>query len=110
MGIFREEQHHSSTLTDPTTACTRKQHHHARKLSIRLIYVFARQLWKTGSLQHFTMSHKLVSNLGVAGGLWSDPLSYILPYSDADYQQALQERSLDPDKYSSLNGLFASFG
>jgi len=56
------------------------------------------------------MSHKLVSNLGVAGGLWSDPLSYILPHSDADYQQALQERSLNPDKYSSLNGLFAAFG
>jgi hypothetical protein len=56
------------------------------------------------------MSPPLISNLGVEGGLWSDPLSYILPHSDAGYQQALQERSLDPDKYSSLNGLFSSFG
>lgn len=56
------------------------------------------------------MAAKLVSNIGVAGGLWSDPLSYILPHSDADYQQALYARSMEPDKYSSLNGLFASFG
>jgi hypothetical protein len=75
-----------------------------------LFHVFDWHLWNIDSLKPSTMSHQLVPNLGVAGGLWSDPLSYILPHSDADYQEALQERSLDPDKYSSLNGLFASFG
>ena len=51
------------------------------------------------------MAHKLVP-----GGLWSDPMSYILPHSDEKYQEVLLERSSDPDKYSSLNGLFTSFG
>ena len=50
-------------------------------------------------------THKLVP-----GGLWSDPLSYILPHSDAEYQEALAERSKDPESYSSLNGLFTAFG
>jgi hypothetical protein len=50
------------------------------------------------------------------GGLWTDPLSYILPASDAAYQQDLQTRAsalLHPqsaNRYSSLDGLFEGLG
>jgi hypothetical protein len=55
-----------------------------------------------------------MASVGGSQGLWSDPLTYVLPHSDALYQQALQERGRDlllhPAKYSSFEGLCSSLG
>lgn len=46
----------------------------------------------------------------VVGGSLMDPLRYILPADDAEYQRALELRSLHTHSFSRLDGLCGSIG